>query len=62
MIEPMTVGSMVPSGFFTTRVYRPSCALNASFIRWSAGMTPTPQIPQLSACHWFINRSRYIAW
>jgi hypothetical protein len=60
-IDPITRGSSVPSGCLTTNVYRPSCANIASAIRRSAGITPTPAIPQSSALPSFINRSRYIA-
>ena len=61
-IEPITRGSQVPSGSFSTSVYRQSCSSITCFIRASNGITPTPQIPQSSALPWFINRSRYIAW
>ena len=30
--------------------------------RRSAGITPTPQMPQSCAPPWFISRSWYIAW
>ena len=61
-IDPMIRGSQVPSPCLRTSVYRPSCASRTCFIRWSAGMTPTPQMPQSSAVPWFIRRSWYMAW
>jgi hypothetical protein len=61
-MDPITRGSYVPSLCLSTSVYRPSCASRTCFIRWSAGITPTPQMPQSSAAPWFISRSWYMAW
>src|SRR6266568_3368553 len=60
-MEPTTRASRVPSDPLTTNVYSPSCASITSFIRRSAGITPTPQMAQSSALPSVISRSRYIS-
>ena len=61
MIEPMTRPSRLPSGFFTTSVYRQSWLVHDLLHAGIAGQDPTPQMAQSWARPAFISRSRYMA-